>query len=613
MLEKKLTRAIKYLISQSPQKISKAHQYKDENCTKVAQNIEVIFPIALTLHSLGSIGRRYKSKTLTKWVKKAIGFIENQSNNFSFNYWIKSSKCFKQFPLPDDLDDTAFCLSALIKNGKDISEKYFLKILQLESKVGGPYRTWYVDPNNVNLKKWLDIDPTVNSSLLYFATLFGLKLPKTKKYLLKCLKENKINSPYYPYDLMFLFNLSKHTKQVNDTKTSNLIIRKLSKYKRLTPMEKLLHSLICVNVNLKPKYLKDILKLQKENGSLPSLPFCYDFTFRNRQTYSGSSICTTALFIELASKLVKHSTKTQKSEVVKALKGTLKQQKKIIEKELVHSKIKSKFYKLFPKERSYKALTVPVSIALDLKSKLSDSDIRILNNLSVAIFFAWLGYTLQDEIIDKQRSEEFIPTSNTLIRIGWKYYYKVIENNPSFEKYILKAFQICDTNYEWEAKHTKFDDKNVRDVLKRKWNYKYIKNRMEPYLTSLRFIPSFIGINKKNERYLYDFFVSQVTIDQLNDDAHDWREDAKLGTMTYVLSLLYSESRNSKRHETLFWNKVMPKVIDTCKKEYEKAKRALIKINPQKGILKKLLDKTYAPIQEAKIERGKVLKLLEEI
>jgi hypothetical protein len=563
---------------------------------------------------LGALPITFQDIALAKWIRNAIDFIRSQDrNNYSFNYWIRNSKASKKFPLPDDLDDTAFCLSALAKNGKEISEKYFLKLLRLESRVGGPYRTWYVDPSNVTEKRWLDVDPIVNSSLLYFATLFGIKLPKTGKYLLKCLKENKISSPYYPYNLMFLFNLSRHAKEANDTSTKSLIIRKLSKYKRLKPMEKLLHSLICANLNLRPKYLQDIIKFQRKDGSFPPLPFCYDFTFGNRQTYSASSVCTTALFVELASKLANHPTQIRKSKIEKVLEKNLKQQKEIIEKELVVSKIKTKFYKLFPKERSYKALTVPICVALDLKDKLSKSDIVNLNDLSIAIFFAWLGYTLQDEIIDKQRPKEFIPTSNTLIRIGWKYYYKLIEKYPTFEKEILEAFRICDKNYEWEAKSTKFDKENLEKMLKRKWSYKYIKNRMEPYLTSLKFIPAFIGVDKKKEQHLYDFFASQVIIDQLNDDAHDWQEDSKLGTMTYVLSLLYSETKNTTKHETLFWDIVILKVIRVCMKEYMKASQALKKLNPKKEILQIVLDKTYAPIQKAEVEREKVLNLLKAV
>ena len=109
------------------------------------------------------------SDTREELRRKAANFLRgHQSPHGSFNYWIRGSIGEKELPCPDDLDDTACALAALTiadpsrMDGPAMSN--IVKILtHVESKPGGPYRTWITGSDVADI--WKDVDPVVNANI----------------------------------------------------------------------------------------------------------------------------------------------------------------------------------------------------------------------------------------------------------------------------------------------------------------------------------------------------------------------------------------------------------------------------------------------------------------
>lgn len=617
---KAYNRGLDFLIAKSTRQLTTSTHFQDKKCTQKVQTVNIILPVALALHALSINPQRPEAVIIQEWKKKISAFLVKTGQNHSYNYWIPGSSLNKKYPLPDDLDDTALCLSALLKNKQTIDDLFFLKIIQIEQKVGGPYYTWYVNKADPLFKKWLDIDPMVNANLLYLASLYGIKLPRTEQYLVKLLKGMTYHSPYYPYKIIFLFYLSRYAKTTEKKGLQKQILSALKKYSynQLELMEKIFYSLTLAYLEptqLKITLLKPILEQQHRDGSFPALPFCYDFPFQKKKTFNASPIITTALVCELLALILPQS----KPKIVKPnpnISKALTRQANIINKELAKTGFKKEILTIFPDVTEAKALLGPISLALNLKPKLSLKDLNLIDSLSIAILFGWLGYTINDEILDQQQPIENIPLANTLIRLSWFYYFKVIDLVPSFQKVIEDAFTICDQHYVWEGKYTHFTKDNQGEIkrkIKSNWNYNYIANRMQPYLVSMQYLPRLLKIDPRQQEPLYNFFKSQMIIDQLNDDAHDWQEDQEAGILTYVLKLLYQEELDHKKHPTIFWKTVMPKIIKVCRRQYNMAQKSIEQLNKPSPFLKKLLEQTYFPIKQADEERQAVLRIIENL
>jgi hypothetical protein len=615
-LEKRLSKATKYITKYRYKQICTAFGYEDEACVRTVEKTKVIFPAFLALHALQVLPKHLINKSTNAWIRTISQELYDEGkDNFSFNYSPRNYKRDNKLELPDDLYNTACSLAALYRCRKEISEKYFLKIMNLEINPGGPYRTWFPGSKNFS-KRPNDVDPIANAAFLYFAALYGIKLKNTRRYIMKCLKSYSVDSSYYPYSLMFYFNLAKYVNSSNDNFIKKLLARKLRNYqdKNLKPQEILLYNLArgWLGLKVNKRHLEYIVSIQKSDGSLNPLPIRYNYTHKKNRTYVSNKISTTSLFIELLALISEKETKKQLLKI-NPTKKIILSIKKDINKELFAHKIKTKTSRIFPIEKDYKPIFVPVYLAYSLKKKLSKKDKTILNHFCLAAFFTWTSYTIMDKVLDDQLSKDSLPIANTLMRIGLRYSYKVIDKCNQYEQSILKAFNICDRYYEWEMKKARFrTTEDISKIIKKRRSTSYIQKRMEPFLVSLKYLPLILGIKKKNLcNNLYQFFSSQILIDQFNDDLHDWNKDKRNGIMTYVIYLIYKESLDTKKHDRIFNKKVILKVIDECKKEHKKADTVLSEMELQNdAYLKSILNKSIEPIRKIEKEYNKVGKII---
>lgn len=612
-LEQARKKALVYLQRTDIKTICAIGAFCDKDCLNKVSTTYSVLPLAICSSCVGGLSRDVLGESGVRWRQGLLEELESLGDEYSYNYVIdKYHKGEKG--LPDDLDDTAFAIQALIKNGKDVDEELILKIIGLESDEGGPYRTWYV-PDEQKYKKWHDIDPVVNANLLYALSLLDISLDNTRSYLIEKLRTGDYNSQYYSSPLVFLLYLSRYSLRSADKKIQKQLGQELKKYNYvdLSNIEKLFFVLIAQNLGQEPEssQLEEILGLQQKEGSLPAMPFCLDFSVEGENTYAGSKILSTSLLVELLTsridRLKKDQDGGQKSKPSmndKLARSALDRINKIIRSDF--QEVDSE--KLSPGE-GMKSLVLPIGLGLEL-SNVKESQ-EILINLSVALYFGWMSFTLLDDLIDGQSSNDNAPISTKLLLKHLELMRGVLKSKERIRDY-EEAINNCVVNYIFEAQHLRFTPADLKNGLDLNEGYKYIERRMSPFAKALSFIPVLLETDNAEAiaKEIYEVTISAMIIDQLNDDAHDWKEDLELGIMTFPLMELLKDGVDTKDHEFLFWENVMPTVISVCQEEYKEANLLLSQSEVNLSFMRKYLDKAIGPINIAQEERRKMMKLI---
>ncbi|MBN1915613.1 hypothetical protein JW796_01285 [Candidatus Dojkabacteria bacterium] len=625
---RKVKKIKSFLLRNSLVSLTEAYNFRNKSCSEKEEKVRILLPVALTLHALSFCPSKVFTEQEHRKINSLLNYIIKKGDGkLSYNYYTGNSKSSKEVFFPDDLDDTSFCLSALLRFDKEIDERFFLKIINLEVKPGGPYNTWYVSKREKD-NRWQDIDPIVNANLLYMISLYGVRLKSSEKYLLGCLKKGMFNSPYYPYSIIFILFLSRFANKSKNDKFTAVLVKELLKYKytKLEPMEKIFYLLASVylGVSIEQENIDEVLFWQNSDGSFPPLPFRFNMQqSTKRKAFTGSSVITSALVLELLLLTIDQTKKIIPSYSMfdKKASRLIEKSRKIIAKELSVNGINRKEHDALISPGSYKILDFFFKTALCLRESLTRSQQIELMKLSIAVFFLWSGYTVIDELIDKQLSIAAIPRVNTLIRIGWSYLCRIVDFRK-IKKEINKAFLDCDDVYLWEIERMRFNPEKLDFDFKKILTYRYIEKRMQPFLISISFIPQILELSKKKGVEVYRFFKAKMIIDQFNDDAHDWEDDWKAGRMTYVLYRLFkqsgSASKNGKDKNIFyksFWSSVIDEVIKICEKEYKIARSAVrrLKLNEREFYFNELLEKAYKPIRQASKEKNRAEKFIQSL
>jgi hypothetical protein len=122
-------------------------------------------------------------------------------------------------------------------------------------------------------------------------------------------------------------------------------------------------------------------------------------------------------------------------------------------------------------------------------------------------------------------------------------------------------------------------------------------------------------------KHILTFFRHYLIARQLNDDAHDWEADLKLGQVNAVGCLVLKKARVRRalsltqiapQLQPVFWNTVIVEVCHLIFHHLGQAKQALhaSKLITQPAILENLLTKYEVAAHEALREREKTLEFL---
>lgn len=537
----------------------------------------------ITSQVLGCLNHFSLNKDADNSRSKAAEFLLSQKSSYwSFNYWQRGSTETSRMTYPDDLDDTFSALSALWSyDQKLISGKALHEITRMliatEAKTGGPYRTWLV-PKSAP-KQWQDVDLPVNANVAYFLSLQKVSLPGLSKFFDRAVKDDKLDSIYYPNIYPGVYFLSRFYDGAYKQRLISLLLSKRNKdFSWGNALNTALSVLALINLGYDGGDVnRSIGYLVKEfsGNSWPALAFCLDPVQRGKTFYAGSSALTTAFCaLALYQYQVSINSKTSvrpqdKTQLVlyRKIYGGLNKKLWALGKEFNDARVLA--LDKIDKDKMIVLLPWQFYRALRSHRKIDKKSVVMLGQINAC---GWIAYTIYDDFLDEEGDPKMLSLANVCLReVAVGYRELLGEDNYECVKRILDDIDQANA---WEINHCTVkirqgnfvtpsvlpDFKNLHQLAK-----KSLGHALGPIAILL-----LMGFGKDSlqVKNLTKYFLHYIIARQLNDDAHDWQEDLQSGRLTYVNSLVLQQvaqrninlKKDGQNLKDIFWAHVMPVV-----------------------------------------------------
>lgn len=614
-----------------------------------AKKSYMIFPSFLVLSCLNALEETAKIKTIRRKVAKFL--LSQKSEHWSFNYWARGSQEAKTRPYPDDLDDTFCALSALFQyNPKLIDGSAMAKIVTLltavEKKEGGPYRTWLVSQDADEV--WKDVDLVANSNIAYFLSLQDISLQSIKALIESAIETENYTSPYYPsvYPIIYFisrFYKGKKTKKVRDF----LLSKREANGKWENPQNTALAISSLFNLNTPiDKLEKSVVYLMRNQtmGSWKPYTFCIDLIVGKKKYYAGSSAVTTALCLEAMGKYQKQLSKIASApvDVTKSQVATsplYKKQAEKVYKEVVkqarqrfsslNNELKIQALKCLEatlkKDKDKQIGLMPYFFNVSLGEKGKNVPKNLLIKLGLVNLYGWIAYSIYDDFLDDEGDPKLLSVANVCLRESTTIYNNILPKKTGFPAFMQEVVDTIDAANTWEVNHCRIKIKSSELKIQGFkipdfGDFSRLAHRSLGHALGPAVILYFLGYNTSSPelKNLMRFFKHFLIARQLNDEAHDWEKDLKMGQINAVGAQILKKVKNKKLKVTVgqlqevFWHKVVVDICQTILKHTQLSQKALKKIsiitNP--SLLEQLLIPIEYSVHKALKEREETLKFL---
>ncbi len=612
--------------------------------------------IALALQSLKN--DEVKGGMVSPVINKIAAWLMTQkSDGWSFNYWDRSSQLYKQRPLPDDLDDTFCALSVLwnydrsLFNGEVLAHIAHI-LFQTEKREGGPYKTWLAGPKAS--KEWLDIDPAVNANIAYFLSLQDVELPAIKAYLEGCIQSNKMTSIYYPFDYPVLYFLARSYHGEMIEKLNNLILRRQKSGRWHNELNTALSiSALCRNwlkspqssslgmiSSLQPS-IDYLLSAQGKDGGWPARAFCIDTRRKGQEPINaGAASLTTALCLE-ALNLYKRiyniylaggpqATLSQKESYYLELQKQFTKQIYEIENKVLRKDVMRIYGRIIERDANKQIGLLPYLVAQAADIKLEKS---LLFSLSAINLWGWMAYTTYDDFLDNQSGPALLPAANYCLLKLHKTILESMPDNPVFQAEAFEILESIEAANAWEIANCRGEIKKQQLLIAKLphyGTYQQLADRSLGHAIPALGVLYASGFKSGSEqvRALCTFFKNYLIARQLNDEAHDWEDDLKVGHVNAVaVQILHTRKPNKSKDwsinlekdlselRSIMWATVILDVCNQVEKHIKQARKAInqTEIFIDKAIFWEMLRPLEKAVEESRLQHTKALEFIKAL
>jgi len=608
----------------------------DSNITHTNKPIKTVFIPALILASLSEIDT---SESMNIRDNLAQFLLTQKSEQWTFNFVANDDPQRHSRNYPDDLDDT-FCsyIALHTHDPKLITTDALVQmtkvLLATESTVGGPYRTWLAPLTSQKI--WLDIDPAVNSNVLYFLTLVTTPPEGLIKYIEQCIDDNNLTSPYYVPFYPIVYYLSRGYSGPNTQKLVELLEHK-NRYTSLSPLECALTVSallrLCGSIELCTPYVEQLLDSQGTDGSWPGAGFCTDEKRTEGLYYNGCAALTTAFALEALNLYQHHVEKerlmietNKESSRVHTILRKMNQDISTIDEPLQNT-VRETLTKTLNSKNAKEITQLAYQFNQSLRKPLSDSA-QFFNELGLANLYGWTAYTIYDDFLDYEGQPLLLPAANTSLRLSFEKLLYALPN-PEFQALIRAQFNIIDNANTWELSNCRFDTYKHRSITIRALPeygdlmplaYRSIGHTLSPLAVMYK-----KGYTTDSNEFqsIYTALKHYIIAKQLNDDAHDWQEDFLFGRITYAVATLLQELAVTpgtyQFHDLLpamqkyFWHYTLTTICNEMERQIYLSRQALktSKVLKDKNILITLLDSIDMSIQDTLDKQSQTKEFLQ--
>lgn len=534
---------------------------------------QTVFSTALVLSCLNVINEDNQQLDTVK--RNAAQFLLSQkSEQWSFNYWVRGCKQAMEMPYPDDLDDTACALAAICEYNPELIDGEALAgivtvLTALESKEGGPYKTWLVPPTAQ--KAWLDVDLAVNSNIGYFLSLQDVKLKNIIKLIEVAIDDNKYESPYYPHSYPIIYFISRFYKGKKRSEIINYLLKKQKDDNWGNPLDTAFAILSLINFGLPVNELTEsinyLIKNKKEDGSwLPQVIYVEASPNQSKGDndiyYAGSSALTTAFCVAAIYRASVVNNLKQNKKLIKSI--TNKNEDIIFQK--ITQKAKESFStlgvdlrtqtetflkKILKNNKDRQIVLLPYLFMLALGKKMSPIQESKVLDLGLANLYGWMAYTIYDDFLDDEGDVQMLSVANVCMREADRIFLN-ISLGPEFSKFVATVFNRIDSSNAWEVAHCRVKTKNIFSALTHPLpdfnNLASLSDRSLGHAIGPVAVLYMLGykIGSKENCAVLEGFRLYIAAKQIHDDMHDWEDDLARGQINSASATLFSAIENHK-------------------------------------------------------------------
>lgn len=596
------------------------------------------FVPSLILASLADVP---ETDTIRK--KLAAFLLEQRSPQWSFNYWSRQSPEATSHPYPDDLDDTFCALIGLYLHDPTlITPAALASVVKLlvatESSVGGPYRTWLVPPEGN--ADWQDTDLAVNANVAYFISLISNPLPNLQTMFASAIAGQDFQSPYYPSAYPIWYYLARSVSSQHRDSLADIVGKEATKNTKRTPLETAL--LATSLLRLRPqhpsisKLMASLQKTQLADGSWPADAFCIDPSRHKKQHFNGSVSLTTAFALEaLGIYQATHSVVSVNPpthDTVEQLQQTIitaaRQQIQSLPQH-VRQPFKHMLRALVNGDSSHEITLLPYYFAQSLNNAGSVlANEQFLVQLGLANLYGWVAYTIYDDFLDDEGQPLRLSAANAAMRRSLVSFQKALPQ-PDFYNYVLQTFDCIDNANTWEVAHCRFpvsqDAITMQTLPAYGRRQKLAERSLGHALTPLAvLVQSGHSLQSPAIQTFEKAFRHYLIARQLNDDAHDWKEDLLRGHITYVVATLLKEAgvvpgdhrfvELLPQLERQFWHHTLLSICKTMEQHVKQGQKLISKSSVMKpgNILERLFTGLEASISETRTKQAESLDFLQQ-
>lgn len=517
--------------------------------------------------------------------KRAADFLcGEKSEQWSFNYWARSSEERKTMPYPDDLDDTFVALAAIYSYDPNrITGEALAKIAKLmlstETAPGGPYKTWLTTNSAGSECQYIDI--AVNSNIGYFLSLLNISLSNLKKFVSGRIQEKDIHSCYYSTGIQPAYFISRFYSGEESARLAEIILKERGKDQIwANPLESAMAISALLNLGFRNQISEKTLKIFigsiEQNGWGPCA-FCVDPSRDGKRYYAGSIALTAAFCAEMLARWMALSKKIKREEVDACNPESALQKVKEMacdEVERLPRALKQAALQEITKRYDPEVVMVPYLIQKALNERAKNISKSTLDALALANLYGWIAYGVYDDILDREGAPPLILVANVFLRELTLIYADLEKEIPGIMLWFRCLMNGVDGANPQEADIEHLADRSLAHAL--------------PAIAIL------LKIGFKTDApevvSILSFFRNYLIARQLNDDAHDWCDDLARGRITPVCARFISawgkvngdfvfNSRDFLEYRKFFWRQIIEGIVNDIQKFLTYARHDLISIS----------------------------------
>lgn len=495
-----------------------------------------------------------EDERVQEMLDRAVTFLRAQFQEGSVSYWSRGSEESGRLRLPDDLDDTACALLALMAARPSIKQEANLlgqvtrALIDCETQPGGPFRTWRIHPQAD--AKWFDVDVAVNANVACMLSVLDVSLDPLWQSLDRAVLAWNFSSPYYPNRIPVLFFLSRLPRP----EWRETLVRAWNDLRGTdggwgNPLTDALAVISLRTLGVEEESVRMRLEQTAVEGSYA---FCLDPAQRGATYYSGSPA------LEAAFRLLACQKKIQPAPVIVTKKADHPLHGKILDavrKEIpktdsvIGKSCESLVQRLDGFDTKRQITLTPFWVAQALGRDVSE---EFLIQLGKANVFGWAAYTALDDVMDGDGGPELLPPAEIFLRRMSDEFSAIHPHKAEFQRWWKSILDRIDMANGQELATMRNPASTPAFPDLRWFAERSLGHAIAPVAVM---IECGYPLDSKETQALFEVMRWYITARQLHDDAHDWEADLKRGQLNSASLRLAHPLAEGVRAE--FWTKAI--------------------------------------------------------